>query len=655
VKILDFGLAKLGEAPGGEGRGPNGTADPDAPTVIGSTAPGKVMGTPAYMAPEQVRGEAADHRADIFAFGCVLYELLGGARAFRRATAVESMNAILKEEPADLQTLRPELPAALVRIVERCLEKSPDNRFQSAKDLAFALEEGSATSSPVRPVTAPASRPVGALVAAAVAVLALAGGAWWFLFRDEPPADAPPAARPGKSVAVLPFVNLSPDPADEYLSDGLTEELLGTLARVKGLRVPGRSSSFAFKGRREEGLHRRVGEQLRVAAVLEGSVRKAGDRLRVTAQLTSVADGFSLWSETYERDMTNIFAIQGDIAARVAAALRVELLGEAAAAKPPTENLEAYTLYLQGRQLWNRRTGEAITQAIGQFERALALDPAFALAHAGLADCYVILGDYAGLPFAQMVPKVRTAARRALELNPALVEPRVALAQLQAYYDWDWAGAEAEFRRVIELNPNYATAHHWLGNLLNTLKRYPEALAHFRLGIQADPLSPVLQGNEAQALFSNGNEAAAMAMLERLISLHPDFPSYRSTLGELRLRQGRYAAAVAALEEAHRLDPNRTVEEGWRALALVRAGRLDDARHALTRLMGLQERGHDFTVSIALIHHALGEDEEALRWLEQGAERRTGWLEELYRSPHWDTLRPHPRVQAILRKMNLVR
>jgi serine/threonine-protein kinase len=677
AKILDFGLAKLKDPSprpsplGGErvpeGRVRGGVADAAASTVVQpaaeSTEPGKVMGTPSYMSPEQVRGEPADHRADIFAFGCVLYEMLSGTRAFRRDTPIASMNAVLSEEPPGLNTSDSSILPALERVVRRCLEKHPDNRFQSAKDLAFALEESSSAQNAPQRARA-TSRPADwRMLAAGVAVLAVVLGAWW-VFRPAPqsqpsssgpPSPSTPADRLDKSVAVLPFANLSPDKADEYLSDGITEELLQALAKVKGLRVPGRSSSFAFKGRSEENLHRKVGEQLKVGAVLEGSVRKAGERLRVTAQLTSVAEGFSLWSETYERDMTNIFAIQSEIASRVAQALRVELLGETAPLKAPTENLEAYKLYLQGRQLWNRRTGPAISEAITHFTQAIALAPAFALAHAALADAYVILGDYAGLPDAETQPKARTAAQRALELDPTLAEPRAALAQIRAYYEWDWVAGEAEFRRAIEMNPNYATSHHWLGNLLMTQGRKVEALVQWQRGLEIDPLSLILQSNVARGLFETGREEAGVAMLQELAALHPDFPPGQYNLGELWLRHGRYSEAVEALEAAHRLSPDNKLAEGFLGLAYVRAGRIREAQQALDRLLDRERSGRDFNVSIALVYHALGNDTEALKWLEQAAEQRSGWLEELYTSPHWDALRSHPRAQAILRKMNLVK
>ena len=353
VKILDFGLAKLNEPapvrPPAGPRSPAATIHLDLDAVIDTTEPGRIMGTPGYMAPEQVRGGATDHRTDLFAFGCVLYEMLSGTRAFRRDTPVESMHAVLNETPSELDTTHPHLPSGLTRIVERCLEKEPGNRFQTAKDLAFAIEAAGASNAVPRAMPSDSSRrreeadppgfqPVHLVTSAAtkfgwlaVLLLLLVGGGWWFVHQPgqttkqaaNPPgaSNLPPvvvaSATDQKSIAVLPFVNMSPDKGDEYLSDGMTEELLNVLAQVPGLRVPGRSSCFAFKGKNEDNIFRKVGEQLHVTTVLEGSVRKAGDKLRITAQLINVADGFHLWSTNYDRDMKDILAVQTEVAQQV--------------------------------------------------------------------------------------------------------------------------------------------------------------------------------------------------------------------------------------------------------------------------------------------------------------------------------------------------
>ena len=463
------------------------------------------------------------------------------------------MSAVLKEQPAELGSVRPGIPPALVQVVERCLEKQSDNRFQSSNDLAFALSQyhlvlSLRRSSVDRPCQDRHSRLgcPGNSVTAWVDELAIQSRAPAEL-SALPKGASIPSNDTQKSLAVLPFLNLSADKADDYLSDGMTEELLNALARIKGLHVPGRSSSFAFKGKSEDNIYRKVGEQLHVGAVLEGSVRKAGEKLRITARVVKVADGDQLWSETYDRDMTNIFAIQSDIAARVAEALKVQLFGPAAARKNPTENLEAYKLYLQGRQLWNRRTGVAITTAIHCFNQAIASDPTFALAYSGLADAYVTLSDYSGIPQREAAPKARAAALQAIQLDESLGEPHAALGLTKAYLDWDWLGGEAEIRRALELNPNYATGHHWLGATLQSQGKFSEGLAELRRAEEIDPLSPVIQETIAELLFQTGQAQLAIDHLKKQITLDPGFAVAHYNLGLLYLQLGRFSEAIPKL------------------------------------------------------------------------------------------------------------
>jgi serine/threonine protein kinase/TolB-like protein/Flp pilus assembly protein TadD len=1107
VKVLDFGLAKLRLV------GTRSTASPTenleagvepAPTIsigataiINSTQPGVVMGTPAYMSPEQVRGEPTDHRSDIFAFGCVLYEMLNGTSAFRRDTPVESMHAVLKEEPSALTGTNPQFPPALERIVRRCLEKQPENRFQSANDLAFALSEVStsgltparepheteksgwtvnlkvllsvaaaivlaglavwqpwrkpprSTSSTLRepPVTANGSEPgrtalqrarqvqikgldasldelklaitlcqsevernpadaetwallcrlhcndyynfdrtparlkaaqaaagnalslAPKLISARVAqasvyslepttfgqglemlrqlereapqdpdvllalawvvllgpdnagteggpaealklydralklrpddAMALSGRAWalvylgkreeadaawdeclrrtaspWALvgkfvdlaeirkqpeeakallakfppdlvfngvvvryvtqfwltqhepqkalafiqpfpgeflvdrfadipkgflvgkayaqagqtaaarlqwrqalnavdgklatqpenahmiahkarlhfllgdadeaarqlelyeqltssrlsqnsimerfnlrlelgrvkeavalieenrhiltptradlidlrwglqralaflpelgsapeFRDElakieaevqQGESGPPAFNEGRgaaltssnSVAVLPFANLSPDKADEYLSDGITEELLNALLRVEGLRVPGRSSSFAFKGKAEQALFRKVGEQLHVGAVLEGSVRKAGNQLRVTARLVKVADGFPIWSETYDRDMTNMFAMQSDIATRVAGSLKLKLLGAAARVKNPTENIEAYQLYLRARQLWNRREPVAAAEAIALFNQAIAADPAFALAYSGLADCYAA-SPLTNLTTSEAASKGRAAALKAIELDGTLGEPHAALAKFQAFNDWDWTGAEAEFRRAIELNPNYATAHHWLGINYEAQGRCAEAVAELQRARGLDPLSSIINSRAGLTLCRCGSVESGTQLLQHHLALEPTWVRAHTSLALCYFKQGRLPEAAGELEAASRLTGQPEAELGF---LYARAGRTNEALEVERQIGQLTRGGQPDNTGLALVEHGLGNDAKALDLLDKAFEARESALLWLAMDGYWQDLRQHPRAQAILRKMNLVK
>ena len=459
-----------------------------------------------------------------------------------------------------------------------------------------------------------------------------------------------------KSIAVLPFVNMSADKADEYLSDGMTEELLNVLAQVPGLRVPGRSSSFAFKGRTEDNIFRKVGEQLHVTTVLEGSVRKAGDKLRITAQLINVADGFQLWSDTYDRDMTNIFAIQSDIAARVAEALKVQLLGAVAPQKKPTENLEAYKLYLQGRQLWNRRTIESVQQAVEYFNQAIGKDPGYALAYAGLADCYVVLPNYAGLPPREAAPKARAAALKALELDSSLAEPHAALASFKASFDWDWQGAEAGFRRAIALNPNYATGHQWLAVfVLGPLGRFDEALGELQKAQELDPLSPIFNVDVAEFLGVVGQPDLGIRVLQKQIAIDPSLLVARGILGAVYYSVGNLPEAVTQLETMRRLDGGGAYRLDYLGFIYARAGRTNEARTLLGQLQELQRLGFDHRVGIAQIQHGLGDDEGALASLELALDEKAALMLPFNYRAWWKDLRPHPRAQAILKRMNLVK
>ena len=437
------------------------------------------------MSPEQVRGEPADHRGDIFAFGCVLYEMLSGTRAFRRNTAVESMNAVLNDTPPELSTTHPNTPAALERIVERCLQKQPDNRFQSAQDLAFALAEIASPRPAALRGRIPEQRTWKRVALVVGAVLFIALAAWLFVkfgARSNSPASAAkhlpalPTAT-NKSIAVLPFVNMSADKDNEYLSDGITEEILNALARVPGLRVPARTSSFVFKDKKED--VRKIGELLNVGTVLEGSVRKAGNQLRITAQLINVADGFHLWSETYDRNLTNIFAIQDDIARTIVAKLKLALAGPAVlpSVQRHTANVEAYELFLKGKFHTEKLTEPEVRQAITHFREALTRQPDYALAYAGLAGAYGTLHYFGYVSPGSVTPQIRVAVAKALELDDTLAAAHTSLASLHFYMDWDWSAADREFKRAVELDPANVVAHMQYALLLAVTGRHLEALA----------------------------------------------------------------------------------------------------------------------------------------------------------------------------------
>jgi len=506
VKVLDFGLAKIA------GSGHRAQADSEVPTEM-RTREGAVMGTMPYMSPEQVQGQAVDHRTDIFSLGVILYELATGRRPFQGRSSAEIASAILRDAPASATSIRRDLPASLQRAIEGCLQKDPIARPQSARDVRSLLAASR------RAVPAQASAPAG----------------------DE------------QSIAVLPFASLSPDPNDEFLADGVTEEILNALAQIPGLRVAGRSSAFSFKGRNED--LRSVGAKLSVATILEGTLRRAGNRLRITAQLIDAGSGYQLWSERYDRVMEDVFAVQDEIATTIAGRLRLSLRADRSQLiQPPTRHLGAYELYLKGRALLYQR-GLSILEATSCFSEAVALDPAYAQAWAGLADGYTTSGYSGFKPGSDVMPRALEAARRALELDPDLAEAHNALACATLLYERDYALAEQEFRRALELNPNYPQARAWYGlfflqwvagrereardelsrlleldplsgyaNVIlafsdHSSRRLSEAVDHARRGLELDPHSYLAHWSLTQSLHFNARHEEAAAAAERALAM----------------------------------------------------------------------------------------------------------------------------------------
>ena len=617
VKILDFGLARLearSAAPGAS-----------AEATVARTRPGTVLGTVGYMSPEQVRGEPADYRTDVFSFGCVLYELLFGEPPFRAETDVETMTGILREEPPALRR-KSAVPAELVSVVARCLEKKPEERFQSASDLAFvlgvlALEPGAA---PVGSAAETRARAASSASSRAVS-------------------DSSRA-----SIAVLPFRNLSPDPENEYFTDGITEEIINALTKVESLRVASRTSAFAFKGRDED--IRKIGEQLGVRTVLEGSVRRAGSRLRVAAELVNVADGYHLWSDRYDREMADIFAIQDEIALAIANTLKVRLLAadEGALVSRATDDVEAYNHYLKGKYFFNRRVPR---EAISEFEQAIARDPEYAPAYTGLADAYCIFAFYGGIPTLEAFAKARAAASRAQEIEPDSPDVHVALGLVEHYFGWDFEREDREFLRAIELAPRSAAAYSWLA-LKRTYVEGPAAARPFALKARdLEPLSPNIQVNVAWTYFAERQFEEAEREMRRALELDPDalYPLWAH--GVTLQRMGKHAEAVQNLERAVALTERR---QSW-YLALLGGGYGSGGRRAEARaiLQELRDRSSAEYVApyhFSFVHLGLGDHAEAIAAIDAAAAERNALAWWPISSPVFDSLRGDPRFEAILRK-----
>jgi serine/threonine protein kinase/tetratricopeptide (TPR) repeat protein len=509
IKILDFGLARL-ESP----------SQPDDETLAfepGDTEPGAILGTVGYMAPEQVRGQQADHRADVFSLGCVLYEMLSGARPFAANTDADTLAAILTAEPAPLSELREGLPDGVSQVVARCLEKIPGNRFQAASDLAFALRQ----SVSVRPLEQPAR-----------------GG-----LESPPP-----------SVAVMPFANLSADPEQEYFCDGTAEEIINSLVHVNGLRVVARTSSFAFKNRSED--VREIGRALDVSAVLEGSVRKSGERLRITAQLVDVQDGCHLWSERFDRTLEDVFAIQDEIALAVVDNLKVHLLGHERGAmeRRHADNLDAHNSYLKGLFYWNKLSPEGFARSHELLQEAIDKDPGLASAHVALAMWYVSLAYWSDLPGSEALAAAVPLIEKAIELEPQSAEGHTVQGILQGFFEGSWREAELSLNRAVQLGPNLAIAHLYLGGLYLVQARFEEAATRTRAALRLDPLSPTTGAWAASWLAHSGYVEEGVRELEKLIAMNPDHWLLHWALGHVQARRGHLDRSLEEVETAFALD-----------------------------------------------------------------------------------------------------
>jgi serine/threonine protein kinase/Tfp pilus assembly protein PilF len=598
VKVLDFGLA----------RRERDTSDEDT-TVTGGTMSGAVLGTAGYMAPEQVRGETADARADLFAFGCVLYEMLTGQRVFRRPTTVETLAAILHEPAPRVSRTRHDLPSGLETLIARCLEKAPDRRFQSARDLGATLAALQSSAGTARSRVA--------------------------------------------SVAVLPFANLSADRENEFFADGITEDVIAHLAKIKSIKVISRTSVMQFK-KRDKSL-REIGEALNAASLVEGSVRRAGNRVRIVAQLIDASSDDHIWAETYDRDLTDIFAIQSDVALQIANALRAELSSDESArvGRRPTADLEAYELYLRGRSAMHRFTPEGYRQALVHLGRAVARDPAFALAYASIAQVHVeqrLTGSLADAPEEPM-RLARTAVARALAINDELAEAHGIAALIQFVFDFDWVAAEQAFQRALELGPGVGETHDHYSWMLASLERHDEALREVRLARDHDPL--LVQSDVGTALLRAGRLEEALEESRRGAEREPGSARCHANLGWALIFLGQTADGMVSLEQAAAITPDTTMFLSQLGQAAALTGDVARARRILADLHERSAREAVSPYHFAYVYAGLGDMETALDWLDKAFEQRSGPIYGIKGSFLFRNLHGHPRFQALLERMNL--
>ncbi len=615
VKLLDLGLAKIADA--------------------NLTRPGMLLGTVAYMSPEQIRGAEIGPRSDLWSLGVVLYELLTGEQPFRAGSDRALLQAIAHENVEPVRKRAPDTPRWLEQVIQRLLHKQPEARYDNAAQLVSDLRQESAASAGAAAFLGRSGpRRAALIVLAAALIIGLAGAALWWNGRSRvsaadggatanATAASAAALDAATSIAVLPFANLSRDPEQDYFSDGLTEELIGTLSRVRTLRVAARTSAFAFKGQNRD--IREIGAALDVGAILEGSVRQAGERVRVEARLISVKDGLHLWSDVYERELTDIFAIQYDLALRIAGALNAQLSAEERRrlGRPPTANPQAVAHYLKGRHFWNGRTPAGQARAIEYYQRAIAADSQYAAAYAGLAAVYLSQGLAGTMDPGQAGTLMKRAAQRALELDDELPEAHAALALHLHAFEWDTQAAEREFLRAIELDPSSALARHQYGNLLAALRRTDEALVQKRRAVVLDPLVPSMSETLAFTLLRVGRPVEALQHVNNALELDSTFWRARAVLGLYYEGRNRPDDAIREYERANQLAAariHRTRADIARVLA--RSGRQHEARAmvAESQLEAAATGVSEPAVATALL--ALGEVDAAFSWLEQSYRQR---------------------------------
>src|SRR5438477_2892823 len=687
AKILDFGLAKLVEPQALSGR--SATSDSEVATAIirQHSTPGAVLGTVGYMSPEQAQGriDEIDHRSDIFSFGCILYEAVTGHKAFEGKDAIDTLNKIIRECCAPITDFRPEAPHHLQRIVRRCLAKDPEDRYQTIKDVAIELRElrrelvGSAgidtavPPSSVRstlgsagnaaPVSSDAtfSRPGSSAeylvsgikqhkLAVAVALIVLVLGAvalgMYLHARNTEVAI--------ESIAVLPFQNRSTEPDSEYLSDGLAESLIYRLSQLPNLKVSPTSSVFHYKDNQIDPI--KVGKELGVSTVLSGRITQRGDNLIISVELVDVRYNKLLWGEQYDRKTSELLATQREIAREIVDTLKLKVSGqERGLAKHYTESNEAYQLYLKGRFYFNKRSEEGMQKSLEYFQQAIEKDPTFALAYSGAADTYDLLATPdAGGAMApdEALPKGKKAALKAIELDGTLAEPHVSLAHVKYYYDGDSPGAEREFKRAIELNPEYPQAHHWYAIYLVWSGRTNEGLAEIRRAQELDPLSLPISMTLGWLLCDAGRTDEGIEELRKTLEMDPAFIVAHHRLALCYERKGAYDGAIAEYQKVIDLGA-KVLGTGGLGQAYAMAGKRNEARQELAKLQELSKQRNAWPSLFAYIYAALGDKDQAFAWLDKSIDEHDLVTARLKVDARFDNLRSDPRFAEIVKRVGL--
>jgi serine/threonine protein kinase/Tfp pilus assembly protein PilF len=593
--VMDFGIAKSFEAEE-------------------LTKEGAVVGTPQYMSPQQAEGSKVDHRSDIYSLGAIMYEMLTGNPPFTADSNIGIIHKHITEAPEPPSKQNPQIPEVLENIILKCLEKKPEERYQKTDEIIEAITE----------------------------------------IKSKKIAEVKSTTIQKDSIAVLPFADMSPQKDQEYFCEGISEELINALTKVEGLLVASRTSAFQFKGKGYN-VHE-IGTELNVQTVLEGSVRKAGNRLRIAAQLINVEDGYHIWSEKYDRDLDDVFAIQDEISLEIVKKLKVELgtKEKVSLEKRYTKDFEAYSLYLRGRYYWNKRTPAGFQKGLKYLKEAIDKDPTYALAYTGIADCYNMLGYYDFLPPKEAFSKAKAAVEKALELDNTLAEAHTSLAWIKMFYDWDWYATEREFKQAINLNPFYAVAHQWYAVYLSIMGKHKEGISEVKRAQELEPLSLMISTSLGGLFWNARDHDKAIDQLLKTLEMDPNYAYAYCYIALPYADKGMHNEAIENTNKGMDLLEAPTSQRIlWLGYYYSKAGNRAKAKEILNELLNISKKTYVPPLLIAAIYGELSQMDNAFKWLENAYEVRDHWLTYLKIWPPIDSLRSDPRFKALLKKMNL--
>ena len=657
VKVLDFGLAKYMSP---------GEITLKTQSISTLTTEGAIVGTMHYMAPELFRGEPADVRSDVWALGVVLYEMANGKRPFRGRTSYELSSMILHDSPP---SLRDNVPLGLRSVIEHCLAKEPAQRYQHASEIRAALE-ALRTNSAVIPasaiqapaIQAPAILPGAAagrsrfsralLVSSAVLALLLVAALVWKLVEVKWRGSPAVGAASIQSLAVLPLENLTGDPKQDYFADGMCDALITELSQVKKLRVISRTSVMQYKDKHKSPAQ--IAQELGVDALVEGSVLRSDDRVRISAELVQPRTGQNLWAHSYERTVTDILALQSDVARDIVTQIQIQLTQpeQERLAKTRTVVPAAYDAYLQGNYYVAKRTGEAVTEAVADYRQAIQLDPTYAPSYAGLAAALTLAADYKDVASSEVLPEAEAAAVKALQLDDNLASAHAVLGQIRAYR-LEWPGVLDEFKRAIELNPGEANSHHWYALALAAAGRNDEAISEMKLAQELDPRSLIINANLSWVLYLAGRYEEAVAQAQKTVAMDPSFAVAHGCLGQAYLAQREYAKALQELQQALALSGNETSFKAELGNAYAVAGKKAEALGILHDLLQMSSRQYVSPYSIALVYVGLDQKDEAFRWLDKAYDERSVRLINIAVHPRFASLHSDPRFATLVQRIGL--